>query len=363
MAPDVARIERISARPIGIEPAEIESAFDDVWQDVSDDRYDASSVRLRLLNLVAIGAAAGAEQAFERVMEVMPQRYPCRGILASLAPDASDVTASISAHCWRVGTGRRHVCSEEVVLRGGPDHGRALASAVLALLIPEVPVEVWLVESCDLTGDLTEELLEAADRVFVDSARTDEPLKAYEDALAIRDDRAIVVSDFAWQRLEAWRALVAQIFDSAESLRQLATLQSIEIVGGAGRPSSEALLLAGWFVSRLSLSPADVTELVGGFSATLYDGTRGVSLSASADSDGVAMREVRLRTEGASFLIQLHADSGHIHVREEWPDSSARRTVATSPTDDAEVMLRALDEGSGTTVEGEAMRAILSIVA
>jgi glucose-6-phosphate dehydrogenase assembly protein OpcA len=249
------------------------------------------------------------------------------------------------------------------VLRGGLDHGRALASAVLALLVPEVPVEIWLVESADLTGDLTEELLEAADRVFVDSARTTEPLRVYEDALAIRDDRAIVVSDFAWHRLEGWRALVAQLFDNAEAVRQLATLQSIEIEGGAGRPSSEALLLAGWFVSRLGLSPADVTERVGGFSATLYDGTRGISLSTSADRDGAAMREVRLRTEGASFLLQLHADSGHMHVREEWPDSSARRTVATHPTDDADVMLRALDEGSDGLIEAEAMRAILSIVA
>jgi glucose-6-phosphate dehydrogenase assembly protein OpcA len=363
MAPDVARIERIARRPIGIEPAEIESAFDGIWQDVSDDQYDASSVRLRLLNLVAVGAGTGAEQIFDRVMEVMTQRYPCRGILASLDPDVSDVTAWISAHCWRVGTGRRHVCSEEVVLRGGTDHGRALASAVLALLVPEVPVEIWLVESCDLTGDLTEELMEAADRVFVDSARTGEPLKAYEDALAIRDDRGIVVSDFAWHRLEGWRAMVAQFFDNPGAQRQLATLQSIEIVGGAGRPSSEALLFAGWFVSRLGLSPADVTERVGGFSATLYDGTRGISLSASADREGVPLREVRLDTEGASFLIQLHSDSGHVHVREERPDSSARRTVAPYPTENADVMLHALDEASGASVEAEAMRSILSVLA
>ncbi len=362
MASNVAAIERISARPVGIEPTEIERAFDSIWQDASDDRYDASSVRLRLFNLVAVGAGAASEQAFERVMEVMPQRYPCRGILASLDAAASEVTASLSAHCWRIGNGRRHVCSEEVVLRGDPDHGRALASAVLALLVPEVPVEIWLVESCDLTGDLTEELLEAADRVFVDSARTERPLMAYEDALAIRDDRAIVVTDLAWHRLAGWRATVAQFFDNPEAQHQLLTLQSIEIVGGATRPSTEALLLAGWFVSRLGLSPADVTERADGFSATLYDGTRGISVSVSADPGGVPTREVRLRAKGAVFLIQLHTDSGHIHIREDWGDASDHRTVAPYPTEDADVMLHALDDASATSVEVDAMRAILSVI-
>lgn len=359
MAQDVTAIERIAGRPIGVEPAAIEDEFARIWRETAGDTYDASSIRLRVLNLVGIGNAADAETRYERVMEAMPQRYPCRGILALLDPAVADVTASISAHCWSSATGGRHVCSEEVLLRGGPAQGRAVASAVLALLVPEVPVDVWLIGPPDLQGELLDEVLEAADRLLLDSGAATEAAATYRDALAIANDRGLAICDLAWHRLVAWRTLTAQFFDGEGARQELTRLQSIEVAGGAGRPSSEALLLAGWFVSRLGLSPADVSVRGGGFDATLYDGTRGIRL-AVAPGDSV-MRSVRIRTQNALFLVESHEASGHMHVREEWPDASPHRTVAMRPVDDASVVVEALDDPDDASVFIDAMRAALTL--
>jgi len=359
MAQDVTAIERIAARPIGVEPAAIEDEFARIWRETAGDTYDASSIRLRVLNLVAIANAADAEARYERVMEAMPQRYPCRGILALLDPAAADVTASISAHCWSSSAGGRHVCSEEVLLRGGPAQGRAVASAVLALLVPEVPVDVWLIGPPELQGELLDEVLEAADRLLLDSAAAADASSAYRDALAIGSDRGLAVCDLAWHRLVAWRTLAAQLFDREGARQELTRLQSIEIAGGAGRLSSEALLLAGWFVSRLGLSPADVSVRGGGFAATLYDGTRGIRLAVSPGDS--AMRSVRIRTQNALFLVESHEANGHMHVREEWPDAAPHRTVAMRPVDDASVVVEALDDPDDASVFIDAMRAALTL--
>ncbi|HYM15368.1 MAG TPA: glucose-6-phosphate dehydrogenase assembly protein OpcA [Dehalococcoidia bacterium] len=361
MAQDVTALEKITGKEIAVDPAGIEDAFLRIWRETAGDAYDASTVRLRVLNLVAVGSGPAAGDSFDRVMAVVPQRHPCRGILAVADTAASGVEASIGAHCWNAAGTGRHVCSEEVSLRGAPGQARALASAVLALLVPEVPVEIWLIDNVDLDGAVVAELLASADRVLLDSARSANPADAYRAALAVSDERGIAFCDLAWQRLAGWRALIAQLFDRTDAMAELPRLQSIEIVGGDGRPSSDALLLAGWFASRLRLQPADVSARVDGFGATLYDGTRGTRLAVTSDVQRAPLREVRIRTERASFFIQLHEDSGHMHVREEWPDRQTRRTVAMEPIDDAAVILDALDDRDGASVEIDSMRAILAL--
>jgi len=362
MAQDVATIERIPARPIAVDPVAIEDAFSTVWQETAGDGYDASSVRLRVLNFVAIVSGSDAEARWDRVMEAMPRRYPCRGILALLEPSAAAVSASISARCWTAAGVGRHVCSEEVTLRGRVEQGRAVASVVLALLLPEVPVDLWITGAPLLSGDLVDELLEAADRLFIDSSLADDITATYGDALALVSDRSIVVCDLAWHRLAAWRSLLAQFFDRDATIEELSRLRSIEIAGGAASPSSEALMLAGWFVSRLGLSPADCSLEGGRLDATLYDGTRGIRLSVRPDGEaGLPLRSATVTTEGATFLVELHAASGHMHVCESLLAGASDRTVAMQPVDDASVLTQALDDPDDRSVVLDAMRAVLAL--
>ncbi len=127
--------------------------------------------------------------------------------------------------------------------------------------------------------------------------------------------------------------------------------------------SSEMLLMAGWFVSRLGLSFAEVDRDGGSVEATLYDGSRGVALKLSDGGfAGAPLTEVKVRASGAEFIVQSHPESGHMHVREEWPDDSDHRTVAQMPTDDASVVAEALDDASDLPIFIEAAQAALSLL-
>lgn len=362
MASDVGRpIERIAEHAMPVEPGAIEREFDKIWIETTGGGADASSVRLRVINFVALGHDESARERFDRVMEVLPQRQPCRGILASVYAEQTKFEAAISAHCWRAGGGKRHLCSEEVTLSAGPADEHALGSAVLALLVPELLVATWVIGEPDLSSHLVSDLIEASDRVFVDTAEAADTAAAMRAVISAHESKDTQLCDLAWYRLDAWRGLVAQFFDTEDGAAQLRRIRSIEIMAGSDRSLSDALLLAGWLVAVLGMSIADRRAIGDGIEATLYESSRPVALRVvRGEEAGIAISAILIETPDVQFCVELHAESGHIHVRQEWPGAPMRRAVAPEPVDDASIFTVALDDGLGSALY---MRSLLSALA
>lgn len=364
MAPDVApaadqpAIERLEDQPIALDPRRIEDEFARIWRETTGAGYDESSIRLRVLNLVAIGYGGGALDRFEDVMQQLPQRHPCRGILAVASDEHVRLHATIAAHCFRSDGGKRHVCSEEILLSGATAQERELASAVLALLVPELPVTAWLIGEPPPDSYLADEVLEAADQVLIDSAASASPGAAFQGMRRLRRRYGVRVGDLAWGRLATWRALAAQLFDGADGARELRQVASIEIAGGDGAASPEPLLLAGWLASRLDLTLADTRVDGGRLTAALYDGSRAVRIAIAPDAGG-AVTALRIKTPDARFSVEHHAESGHMHLREDWDAGSSRRTVDAAPAGDGVVIAAALDGiADGPLLEAAAAAAL-----
>jgi len=362
MAPHVTPIERLERHAIAVDPAAIEDEFSRIWREAAGAPYDESSVRLRVLTLAVIGDDDDdAAARFESVMQSVPREHPCRGILALTSATRSAVEATISAHCMRNGASM-DICSEEVVLTGGVAQQRELASAVLALLVPEIPVAAWLVGRASFTSYLATEVAGASDLIMVDSGALDagDGIAAVISLARAHDARMF---DLAWGRGEIWRELTAQFFDGDDALRQLDRVRSIEISGYHGRGSAEAMLLAGWLVSRLGLSLADLDGDDETLRATLYDGTRGVTLSVGKGWSPQVMSSVRITTEGARFELQGHEVSRHLHVIEQWGDAEeVRRAVGQPALDDASLVLLGLHPVVDPAVAADAAVAALALL-
>jgi glucose-6-phosphate dehydrogenase assembly protein OpcA len=341
VAQDVAPIQRLEERPIGVDAHAIEEEFDRIWRETAEMQAgsEGATIRLRVLNLVALARTASDADRFEQVMQALPQRQPCRGMLAFVTPSIPQLEASISAHCWRAGN-ESHVCSEEIMLHGAPAHEPEMASAMLALLVPEIPVVFWMVSPPTHPSYLEEELLEAADRVFFDSAAIRDVHAGLAAGGTITHAHDVVACDLAWARLETWRLLTAQMFDGEDGPRELAQVTSIQIDGDPA--STETLLLAGWLMSRLGLSPADARSTPDRLEATLYRGVAGVTLTI-AGTAGSGMTKLTLRTADASFAVEHHAQSRHMHLIEHWEGGSSRHAVEPQPIDDGAVMTMAMD--------------------
>ena len=195
----------------------------------------AGSVRATTLNLVVhCGKEDGADDT-ERVLEQIGGSRPLRAIV--ITPTQGTPRARVSSTCW---AGPAHeVCTERIAIRGAR---AALPSAVVSLLVADLPVFVWWRGELPPEGDaVLADLIETATRVVVDSD------EAGLEAVARVQRLASGLADLGWARTAPWREAIAALFDGRSQRRALDHLIGVDVKG----PPGEAALIAGWLRSRL----------------------------------------------------------------------------------------------------------------
>ncbi len=193
------------------------------------------SVRATTLNLVVACPDSETAEDTDRVLDAIGGSRPLRAIV--ITPAAGRPMARVSSACWAGAA--QEVCAERISITG---ERAALPSAVVSLLVADLPVFLWWRgELPDAADSVLEELTEAASRVIIDSDQTGLAAAARLAA------RAAGMVDLAWVRTALWREAIASMFDGAVQRRSLAHLIGIEVNG----PRNQAELLAGWLRSRL----------------------------------------------------------------------------------------------------------------
>jgi glucose-6-phosphate dehydrogenase assembly protein OpcA len=268
-------IERFTGgEDLPVDVAAIEQELAALWMAAQGpENGEPAVMRASALNLVVPCAGHVVEEARAVVAELV-STHPARVLLlvSEPGPAAVPMTASVSAFCHRLGTEPRQVCCELITLRARGRAEEHLADAVLALLVPDLPVAVWWprglprVGSDSSTSSLPERLAPLADRWIIDTAAT-------QDAAALSQTAARFapraggtplgssVHDLAWMRLLPWRELTAQFFDPRAFRARLQELDLLEVSTSASPPpGAEALLWIAWLAGRLGWQPAPAAE-------------------------------------------------------------------------------------------------------
>jgi glucose-6-phosphate dehydrogenase assembly protein OpcA len=215
--------------------------------------------RVRMSNLVIYCgnlplAAAVAEQVPDVVLA-----HPARVLL--LVADAGAppaITAGVNVRCRLIGKDV-YCCSEQVTLRAPEGMVERLPFAVRALLIGDLPTNLWWAtpQPPPLAGPFLYELAEHAQQIMYDSIGWPQPamgvaataswLEGIErtDALRWR-----VASDLNWRRLKYWRRMAAQALDPATVPGAAESLTEIQLEHGP-HAVVQAWLLASWLTTRL----------------------------------------------------------------------------------------------------------------
>jgi len=196
-----------------------------------------ASVRATTLNLVVYAETDDHVNRISDAILTIGGSRPLRALIA--VPVEDRLRATVSSSCW-TGAGGHEVCSEQVVIRAA---AAALPSAIVGLLIPDLPVFVLWQGAVGDRRDLLERLAREATRLIVDSDECG--LAATESVSLI----APAMADLAWTRLVPWREAVAAFADTHDGLRALRHAMALEVRG----PANEASLLAGWLRSRLDV--------------------------------------------------------------------------------------------------------------
>jgi glucose-6-phosphate dehydrogenase assembly protein OpcA len=208
--------------------------------------------RVCTMNLVACYFSSDGYERAQSALETAGTLHPARLlVLVAESKEAGDrVHGEVSV--LRAGS---TVALERIVLTATGTAVRHLQSAMLGLLVPELPVVfVW---GGRPEGPLFEQALESGDRMIIDSGTR--PLAALRE-MARRVAKGAPVGDLAWARIFPWQATAAEMLDQPNLREHRGRIRSARIIA-AGRPGAEAALLAGWFASRI---PRAKVELVQG---------------------------------------------------------------------------------------------------
>jgi glucose-6-phosphate dehydrogenase assembly protein OpcA len=183
--------------------------------------------RARMANLVVYCSsqerAARLNTEIPDVVAVHPARVLL--LIADTESSSTELTASVLVRPLHTGS-RNFDFSEQVTLECGSGAAHHLPFAVRALLIGDLPTNLWWTAPVPppLAGPLLSELAEHAQQIVYDSMGWPDPARgvaataSWLEQAERRDgwDRWRVASDINWRRLKYWRRMLTQALEGAE---------------------------------------------------------------------------------------------------------------------------------------------------
>jgi glucose-6-phosphate dehydrogenase assembly protein OpcA len=271
--------------------------------------------RASVLNLIVYADREEHARRAARSIADLALRHPSRAIVV-LADRGTREGAEmrIDMHCrLPVPDGARQVCYEQILVRAHGDVDDRLASAVIPLLVPDLPIFLWWTGTPPLGSRSFGDLLRLTDRLVIDSADFARPELTLPVIARISDEARgrFGLTDLNWTRLTPWREIATSFFDVPSWRLFLDRITGLRVgfavdMDGRDIHPSQALLLVGWLASRLGWRPVE----------TLAPSEAGGLLFAVARPDGErVMVRVRPRfergvEEGNIAGIRIQASAG-----------------------------------------------------
>lgn len=313
----------------------VERRLAELWQQTSgrvgsEDEF--AVLRARVANLLVYVSDEAMLDEVDGILEDLTAIHPSRVLLMLGEPEKAQRDIEMSVETLNL-TDRRsgdvRLCCEEVMLKASGSFTSELPSAALPLLVPDLTTFLWWRAPLQRDNKIFRDLLEASDRLVVDSAEFIEPaseLKEIARLFDVEDCAHVGISDLNWARLTSWRALLAGFYDVAAYQPLLDELELVCIDYLAPKHSSvavapQALLIAGWLASRLGWELAEVHAVQNQSARFLFHGSRKQSITLELKrverAEGKPGRLVRIQlqtkiSQGASFTVFRSEDNLHL---------------------------------------------------
>jgi glucose-6-phosphate dehydrogenase assembly protein OpcA len=268
-----------------------------LWQENAQE--GGAITRACTRNLVVLCADAAEAERATATIAALAGEHPSRAFVVEGSDDPARLEAFLAAHC-SLRAGGRHVCCEQITLHVGRDNRRRAAGAIVPLLVPDLPVFVWVPGAPRWDDPLLARLLDVADRLVLDSRTASDPPAFVAELVRARRADAWAPGDFEWSRLTEWREAIACLFDEPSTRALPARLVEVEVRYGRGGSAVAAALLAGGAQDRIELARR-------GEGTT---GTANATLQAGDDATPGAIAQVRLVAKEPDAVLSVAFEPG-----------------------------------------------------
>lgn len=215
----------------------IESAWGALWTEAH--AHSPGLMRTRTLTLVALARRARSDLI--PLLEMCADSHPSR-IIALVTDGAGETAVELC------GSGGQGPGSEMVCITAPHKMSQHWAELILPLLVPELPVYLWVLDLELLEDPECATMIETADHLILDTGSLTNPEPAWAPLMGTA---GLAPIDLSWVRLRTWRAAIAGAFDTPECLRLLGSLRGIRASGGPENPG-DARWLQAWLGARLA---------------------------------------------------------------------------------------------------------------
>jgi glucose-6-phosphate dehydrogenase assembly protein OpcA len=217
--------------------------------------------RTRMANLViycnSMERAAGLNREIPEVVSAHPARVLL--LIADAEADSTELETSVLVRPLHTGS-HRFAFSEQVTLTAGRGAVHHLPFAVRALLIGDLPTNVWWAAPVPppVAGPILYELAEHAQQIVYDSMGWPEPARGVAGTAGWLEQieradgpgRWRVASDVNWRRLKYWRRMLTQALEGAEDRGLFESADEIRVEHGP-HAVVQAWMLMSWLTKQL----------------------------------------------------------------------------------------------------------------
>lgn len=232
-----------------VQPEKLLKELSELWVGLGE-KDDAGHGVLRacaMTFLVVTERDTAVEDVGETLASLMPE-HPSRAVVVVLDARASEISARVFAQCWMPFGRRQQICCEQIEITTPPDRLADIATVILGLIVPDLPVVMW--SRCAGLFEMPEyhRLLPLLDKLVVDSNQVEDPQGFLKRLKGIP---GVLVADLAWTRLTRWRETVAGVFENREFLAKLSAVEEVSVVFAGDVAPTRAWYLAAWLARGL----------------------------------------------------------------------------------------------------------------
>lgn len=215
-----------------IQPEKILRELDELWVNLGKQEEAAAGngvLRACAMTLLVASAEPFEEAEVGETLALLMRDHPSRAIVLRIAATGEPrLDSRVYAQCWMPFGRRQQICCEQVEVAASVGRLLDVAPVVRSLLVPDLPVAMWVRSRELLDAPEFAPLLDTATKVIVDSAGVaDLAGQAARIARLSRGERR--VGDLAWTRLTRWRESIAGMFDSPVYAAKLDAIRNVRI--------------------------------------------------------------------------------------------------------------------------------------
>ena len=225
-----------------VRPDEILKQLAAHWRDLGEPGGEGDGL-LRACSMTLTCFADDEEDApsLNEMLASLMREHPSRLIVVRLQDGDDELSARVSAQCWKPFGHQTQICCEYVEVTASINRLADAASIVAPLAAPDLPRVVLLRSARIVRAGALRKILQLGDKIIVDSRRAGAPGFGELGGLL---DSGHITGDLAWTCLTPVRALLAQLLEKRRA-------RTIAIEYGGREAGPETRYLQAWLQTSL----------------------------------------------------------------------------------------------------------------